>query len=440
MKNEHKLLKGIGVGCMLAAAMTFSAFAAVKNVDLSIDTDNISGWTPGVAFFPEIELEDEDRDSMDIKVDTSDIMNANPTIGYTLRFAIEANDEILDDDLKVHGNGIRATYVDSVGSDGTSATGRLLVYPYYQLPSPEATIDYNAKTVSWQPVKYAGSYELVVTYITKNGSEKTVHLKTKDTEKDISGYINASANGGQLGIAIRALATDEEGYMEAAVDYSKKTASWEPISGVEKYKVTVRYTNSNGLSIKKNQTIEGHSMSVSSYIMASGDGKVSVTVRGIPTGNDSKYYNIAPSDFEEVKGSTTSADTSSYEVDNVWDFTADYQAVVDGNFAEVSNPTRAYSNGATGISTADGSWNRITYKWQYLINGQPFNAGWKKIGSSWYYFDADGFMHTGWLSDGGKWYYLESKVGNTAGTMFTGTHQINGKSYTFGADGACTNK
>ena len=49
-------------------------------------------------------------------------------------------------------------------------------------------------------------------------------------------------------------------------------------------------------------------------------------------------------------------------------------------------------------------------------------------------------MHTGWLSDGGKWYYLESKVGNTAGTMFTGTHQINGKSYTFGADGACTNK
>ena len=36
--------------------------------------------------------------------------------------------------------------------------------------------------------------------------------------------------------------------------------------------------------------------------------------------------------------------------------------------------------------------------------------------------------------------YLESKVGGTAGTMFTGTHEINGKSYSFDASGVCTNK
>lgn len=440
MKIKNKITSAAALGLMLSASMTVSVFAAVKNVDLTIDTDNISGWTPGVAFFPEIELDEDDSDSIELKVDTADIMNANPTMGYTLRFTLDADSEILDEDLKVHGNGIRATYVDTVGMDGTSAEGRLLVYPYYQLPAPNPHIDFTAKTVSWEPVKYAGNYELVVSYTTKNGSDKTVHFKTKDTSKDISSYINAAADGGQIGVAVRALASDEEGYMDAKVDYASKTASWDSISGVEKYKVTIRYTNSSGMSVKKNQTVTGHSLSVSSYIMASGDGKVSVTVRGIPTGNDSKYYNIAPSDFADASGSTTSADTSDYEVDNVWDFTADYQAVVDGNFAAVANPTKAYSFGSTGIGTADGSWNRITYKWQYLVNGQPFNSGWKQIGSSWYFFDADGFMHTGWLQDNGKWYYLESKVGSTAGVMYTGTHQINGKSYVFGADGACTNK
>ncbi len=438
---KKKIIKTAVVSSMLAAAMSFSAYAAVKNIDISIDTDNIGDKEAGVAFIPDIEMEDDDDSGrFKIEVDTSDVVNANPTIPYTVRFSLDADEEVLDDDLKLHGNGIRATYVDSVASDGMSAAGRLLIYPFYQLTAPEAVINFSEKTVSWEPVRYAGKYELVVTYTTKNGTEKTTHLKTESTEKDISSYINAAADGGSVGVAVRALATDEGGYMDANVDYSAKTASWEPISGVEKYKVTIRYTNSKGMSQKKNQTVEGHSLNVSSYIMASGDGTVSVTVRGIPTGNDSKYFNIAPSEFAEAAGSTATADTSSYEVDNVWDFTADYEAVVDGNFAELSNPTRAYSNGATGVSTTDGSWKRVTYKWQYLIGGTAFNSGWKQIGSAWYYFDADGYMHTGWLNDGGKWYYLESKVGSTAGTMFTGTHEINGKSYSFDASGVCTNK
>ena len=74
------------------------------------------------------------------------------------------------------------------------------------------------------------------------------------------------------------------------------------------------------------------------------------------------------------------------------------------------------------------------------MNGAPFNQGWRQINGSWYYFDADGYMHTGWLEWNGHWYYLESKVGATCGTMYTGTQQIGGATYSFAADGICLNK
>ena len=41
-------------------------------------------------------------------------------------------------------------------------------------------------------------------------------------------------------------------------------------------------------------------------------------------------------------------------------------------------------------------------------------------------------MHTGWLQDNGKWYYLDP----TNGDMYTGTHVIDGKTYTFDSSGA----
>ena len=93
--------------------------------------------------------------------------------------------------------------------------------------------------------------------------------------------------------------------------------------------------------------------------------------------------------------------------------------------------------GASGGTGQGSSWKRVTYRWQYLVNGAPYNAGWLKIGSSWYYFDPDGYMHTGWLTDtDGKRYYLETKVGSGQGQMVTGTREINGVVCSFDESGA----
>ena len=372
----------------LAAANVFPAYAAIKNLEINADVDNISGWEPGVPFFPELEVEDEDSDLISFRAYDEDLRNADPTRGFVLRFSIEAEDEILSDDLKIRGRGIRASYVDSVSSDNMSASGRLLVYPFYQLRSPAPVLDISSGKIYWDEVPYAGSYEVVVTYISENGNERTAHFKTSDCESDISDYIKKGKGG--IGIAVRALPTKKDSRIEA----------------------------------------EG--------LYADMDGqKIRLT-------SEAKYYNIASSDFGDAENSTLKADISDYETDDVWALLGDYEAVTDGNFASYNEPLRAYGtndgNAASGPGGTAGTWKRVTYKWQYVVSGTPYSSGWLKLGNSWYYFDEDGFMHTGWLMDNGNWYYLESRVGEDTGVMYTGTRVIDGENYTFDESGACLNK
>ena len=79
----------------LAAANAFPACAAIKNLEINADVDNISDWEPGVPFFPELEVEDEDSDMLSFRAYDEDLMNADPTRGCVLRFSIEAEDEWL---------------------------------------------------------------------------------------------------------------------------------------------------------------------------------------------------------------------------------------------------------------------------------------------------------------------------------------------------------
>ena len=119
-------------------------------------------------------------------------------------------------------------------------------------------------------------------------------------------------------------------------------------------------------------------------------------------------------------------------------------------------------------------------KWWYQYKDGSYAVGWKKIESKWYYFDADGYMANDefvkssdydtnkklywvstdgawnrktyywkqdtigwWITDGkgyfpksmwhkidGNWYYFNEK-----GYMVTGTKTINGRIYSFRADG-----
>ena len=204
----------------------------------------------------------------------------------------------------------------------------------------------------------------------------------------------------------------------------------------DRYRVRIAFTNLSGKAVTQEKTVTGNSLDVASYIASSADKTVRVMVRAIPGGNDHAYYNIALSEFGRAG---TTVDTYDYEVDDPWEFLSDYTAVVDGNFAS-RVPTGA-SSGVTGIgsgpSGSQGSWKRVTYKWQYFVNGAPFNGGWLKIGSFWYYFGSDGYMYTGWLTDtDGKTYYLETKVGSGQGQMVTGEREINGVLHAFDQSGA----
>ena len=83
---------------------------------------------------------------------------------------------------------------------------------------------------------------------------------------------------------------------------------------------------------------------------------------------------------------------------------------------------------ATGWKTIDG-------KKYYFAAGCQMYLRWKRIDGEKYYFDPlSGYMHTGWewVPEKDAWYYLDPDTGATV----TGTRTIDGKTYTFGSDGA----
>lgn len=435
------VLKVAGMCSAVSICAAIPTFAMVKNVEINAVIDSISEPDAGICFFPEYEVSDEEDIDTVILADAQSIKDNNPTIPSTIKVTLTSSSGALDDDLKITGTGIRTTYVDMVSVDNTEATGRLLVYPMYELTAPDnMVIDVANSQVKWDEVKYAGKYEVVISYLDKNGNVKTLHHTTEKTYYNISNAINNAYNG-QFGVAVRAIPTDEQGYVDASIDASGK-AVWTgmDVSLADEYEVRISYTDANGKKITRKYRTKETSHDVSGYVNSAQAGTLKVTVRAIPKRNDAKYYNIAISDWADI--GNYAADTSDYDVDNKWDFLSDYKSTVDGDFAanvKSSGTYNSMSAGSLGSGDANAFWKRTTYKWQYIIDGVPYNQGWKQINDRWYYFDADSYMHTGWLELNGAWYYLESKVGSGTGVMCTGTREINGKTYIFGTDGVCIN-
>ncbi|SFG12789.1 N-acetylmuramoyl-L-alanine amidase family protein [Oribacterium sp. WCC10] len=437
---RKNIVKYLGICSVMSFFSTITAFAMVKNVVINANLDNINEPDAGICFFPEYEVDkDDDVDDVIISNPTS-IKNNNPTIPATINVTITSDVGALDDDLKITGTGIRSTYVDVVSVDNTEASGRLLVYPLYELPAPDVTIDPANSQVKWNDVDYSGKYEVVITYLDKNGNEKTSHHTTEKTYYSINNALNNAYNG-QFGVAVRAIPTDDQGYQEAVIDASGK-ASWTNFDSTfaEEYEVRISYTNVGGKKVTKKFRTKEKSHDVSGYINSAQAGTLKVTVRAIPKRNDASYYNISISDW--AYAGSYSADVSDYDVDDKWDFLGDYKSTVDGEFATNVKSNGTYNSVAKstlGSGDTNAFWKRTTYKWQYIVDGVPFNQGWRQINGNWYYFDTDSYMHTGWLQLNGAWYYLESKVGASTGVMYTGTHQINGRTYEFGSDGICIN-
>ena len=106
-----------------------------------------------------------------------------------------------------------------------------------------------------------------------------------------------------------------------------------------------------------------------------------------------------------------------------------------------------YQFGPSGYMMT-GFLQRPSGEWVYADASGALVGGWVRDGSSWYYMDPDTMvMRTGWVRDGGSWYYLDPATKTMAtgwlfdrgawyylgpdGAMFTGTHTINGRVYTF---------
>jgi len=77
-------------------------------------------------------------------------------------------------------------------------------------------------------------------------------------------------------------------------------------------------------------------------------------------------------------------------------------------------------------------WQNVKGKWYYLNSNGTMATGWIKVDNKWYYLNPNGDMAIGWIKDKNKWYYLGPN-----GAMYSNcTSIIDGKPYTFGADGA----
>ena len=101
-------------------------------------------------------------------------------------------------------------------------------------------------------------------------------------------------------------------------------------------------------------------------------------------------------------------------------------------------------------NTGYGRWMRIpnTTTWYFYagdFNGVGnagflkdgwFNLGWDGV-DRWYHFDSNGVMQLGWFEENGKIYFLQNDLNdNWYGKAVTGTHVIDGVTYTFDSTGA----
>ena len=85
MKKIQKTLMITGA---LAALMSAPAYAMIKSIEISADTDSIPSYSAGTAFFPEYEVSDDDADGLTVAFSPearSAMGSANPTIPATVK-------------------------------------------------------------------------------------------------------------------------------------------------------------------------------------------------------------------------------------------------------------------------------------------------------------------------------------------------------------------
>lgn len=423
-----KYILNILAVCTGSLLLSSISLANIRSLEINADMESVDSMAaaPGTAFLPDFRLEDEDAELLNISFDSIDGLNVNnPTLPYTLSFRIMANNDVLDDELKIRGRGFRSSYVDYVSVDNTEAKGRLMVYPFYQLMQPE-DIHIEDDRLRWSAGdSYTGAYELVMSYTDSNGEHKNVHRKTRANGYSLSGLKGFSVDR-PLSVAIRGLPTEEIAYERAELDKKNGIALWSPYNGSERYRVLVKWTDKRGVEHRREETVRGLKCNVASEISSDRNCSPVVMVRAIPSQNDAGFYNIAVSEWARWGADT--ADTSDYEIRDIWEMLADYQGVSEGAFAVIDNAGNA---AGSMPGSASSGWKRAGHRFSYIENGNELRGCWKKIGGYWYYFDDEGFLYSGWLKLSDSRYYLNEEIGEAYGRMLTGEQYIGREHYSF---------
>ena len=153
-------------------------------------------------------------------------------------------------------------------------------------------------------------------------------------------------------------------------------------------------------------------------------------------GSDNWYYfSTCVNTNAKIRCGMMNRNTTKYESNKVFKLNSNGACEnCQNSWFQVYDNTNYYWYHTDNNAVPVKGWNKINDKWYYFDSTGKMKTGWILVGSDYYYLNTDGSMLTGWLQSGNKWYYLE-----TDGKMVKGTTKtINGKSYTFNSDGACT--
>lgn len=238
-------------------------------------------------------------------------------------------------------------------------------------------VGYPVGKASWEPVPYAGAYELK---LTRDGTEIFSVPKVNATTYD---FYPVMTQPGRYQYRVRAIpkTTEEKTYI--------KNGDWvysEEIDITDDEVSDMNGTNRNNTNITPSQI--GWVKDGEGWWYRNADGTYPVNA------------------WAPINGQWYLFDYNGYMLTG-WQ-------VKDGKYYFMD------SNGAMQIG-----WLEDNRKWYFLGNDGVMQTGWVIVNGVYYYFDADGSMHKGWLLDNGTWYYMNTENGSMTRNAHIGGYYLN---------------
>lgn len=362
----------------LIATAGISAMAAdkISNVRISIAPDNEDNMSPGDVYS---NMEPE-ASSGNYYVDEYNVSKTDPDPKSSYTYTIDILPEsgyTFDSktDVSVYG----ATEVTIKSRSSSKITVKAKTYPWHVLSEPtNIKIDKDSKKATWDEVKYAKKYSVIISYKNKNGDEKETTKSVTKASIDLDGYIGKYED---VDVAVRAIKGTTEG---------------------DKYISNSDYVNSDG-TVDDDNSDDEYTFNVPT---AKSDG--TSTSNSNNSSSDNSNSNSGPSSSLNNKndGWTGSG--------NDWSYIHNGQKVT----------------GWLGINSSD---------WYLMDSNGKMLVGWQYSDGKWYLLNTNhdgtyGKMLVGWHNVNRKWYYMNTKHDGTYGAMYANTRTPDG--YTVGADGA----